>query len=962
MAQDATALDDPNRLAALQSYEILDTLPEPAFDRLAKLAAQICGTPYAAITFIDRERSFYKSKVGFTNSDAPGSRGFCHQAIRHPDLFNVPDATQDERFVSNQMVTGAAQVRFYAGMPLITAEGHALGTLCVLDRTPRQLTKEQADALEVLGREVVTELELRRTRKSLEERTFRQDPVLSARYKADEFLRSLVEGTVASTGGEFLRELVRHVAAALSIRYAFVGYLLPESRIRTLAFWKGDGYMDQVEYSLDGTPCTKVIEGETCHYARDVQTLFPRDQDLVTLGVTSYLAVPLKDPKGTVLGHLVAMDVKPMVLTVDEIEVFKLFGERAGVEIYRQVIEVSLKEREATLRAIAEGTAAYVGGEFFQSLVRNLAAALGVEYAFVSEFCVDQTKVRTLAFWAGDHFNDNFEYAIAHTPCEKVLAGELYHCSDKVAERFPLHKQDLEGLGVESYLAIPVTSVSGRVLGHLAMMDRKPMALEQLDLSVFKIFGARAGAELERTHMDAMLKDNEERLRDLFDEAPIAYVHEGLDSKFIRANRTALKSFGITADQVDGTYGSSFIPDTPDAQRRLKDAFASIGKGIDTSGVVLELRRKDNGKPLWIQWWSRPDPSGTYTRTMFIDITERVLMEQEKARLEAQNTYLQEEIKGTHNFEELIGSSSTLKKVLKNVERVAPTDSTVLITGETGTGKELIARAIHNLSPRKGRPLVKVNCAAIPAGLIESELFGHEKGAFTGALTKKMGRFELADKGTIFLDEIGELPLDLQSKLLRVLQEGEFERVGGTQTFKVSVRVIAATNRDLEQQSRTGHYRPDLYYRLNVFPIHLPALREREGDIPLLVQYFVRKFSANFSKKIDRIPERMMTALQRYPWPGNIRELEHVIERAVILSEGSKLEPIDWLSSSHSKAGEGKTLTLEEMERQHIVDVLDHTNWRVSGEKGAAKILGLNPTTLEARMKKLGIERVRRET
>jgi transcriptional regulator with GAF, ATPase, and Fis domain len=347
---------------------------------------------------------------------------------------------------------------------------------------------------------------------------------------------------------------------------------------------------------------------------------------------------------------------------------------------------------------------------------------------------------------------------------------------------------------------------------------------------------------------------------------------------------------------------------------------------------------------------------------MFLDITERVLMEQEKARLEAQNVYLQEEIKGTHNFEELIGSSSTLKKVLKNVERVAPTDSTVLITGETGTGKELIARAIHNLSPRKNKPLVKVNCAAIPAGLIESELFGHEKGAFTGALTKKMGRFELADKGTIFLDEIGELPLDLQSKLLRVLQEGEFERVGGTQTFKINVRVIAATNRDLEQQSKTGHYRPDLYYRLNVFPIHLPALREREGDIPLLVQYFVRKFAVNFGKKIDRIPERMMSELQRYQWPGNIRELEHIIERAVILSEGSELEPIEWLSPSNGKAAVAKTLTLEEMERQHIVDILEHTNWRVSGEKGAAKILGLNATTLEARIKKLGIERVKRET
>ena len=625
----------------------------------------------------------------------------------------------------------------------------------------------------------------------------------------------------------------------------------------------------------------------------------------------------------------------------------------------RQVAErsESLAKTSAALRQIVEGVEAKVGEQFFPALVQQLAKVLNVRYAFVSEFCADRSKVRTLAFWAGERFEPNFEYAIAHTPCELVLAGELYHCAEKVADQFPLHRKELEEIHVESYLAIPVTSANGQILGHLAVMDTKRMELAQLDLSVFKVFGARAGAELERLLMERQLKDNEQRLRDLFDEAPIAYVNEGLDSRFIRANKTALRTLGITAEDVDGTYGKSFIPDTPDAQRRLKEAFDSIGKGLDTSGVILELRRKDNGKPLWIRWWSRPDPGGTYTRTMFVDITEQVLMEQEKARLEAQAVYLQEEIKGSHNFEELIGSSTSLKKVLKNVERVAATDSTVLVTGETGTGKELIARAIHNLSPRKGKPLLKVNCAAIPAGLIESELFGHEKGAFTGALTRKMGRFEVADKGTIFLDEIGELPLDLQSKLLRVLQEGEFERVGGTQTFHVNVRVIAATNRDLESLSKSGQYRPDLYYRLNVFPIHLPSLREREGDIPLLVQYFVRKFAASFGKKIAKIPERMMTALQRYPWPGNIRELEHVIERAVILSEGPELEPIDWLSPSTAKAGQGKPLTLDEVERQHILDVLEQTNWRVSGPKGAAAILGLKPTTLEARMKKLGIER-----
>ena len=778
---------------------------------------------------------------------------------------------------------------------------------------------------------------------------------LEARYKADEFLRSLVEGTVASTGADFLRELVKHVAAALGIRYAFVGYLLPESRIRTLAFWKGDSYIDQVEYSLDGTPCTKVIEGETCHYAQDVQKLFPRDQDLITLGVSSYLAVPLKDPKRKVLGHLVAMDVKPMTLTPDEIEVFKLFGERAGVEIYRQVIETSLREREETLRVIAEGTAAQVGADFFASLVQHLATALHVDYAYVSHLAEDGTRFVSKAGWGKGHPLPPFDVP-ARGPCETVLTRQCVHHPSRLQELYP-HVQLIQDIGVQSYCGVPVVSTSGIVLGHLAVMDGHLMPDQGLVMSVLGIFATRAAAEFERLHMERVLRENEERLRDLFDEAPIAYVYEGVDSKLLRVNRTAMKSLGITTDQVEGLYGRDFVPNTPDAQRRLREAFASVGKGIDTSGVVLELRRKDNGKPLWMKWWSRPDPSGTYTRTMFIDITEQVLMEQEKARLEAQNIYLQEEIKGNHNFEELIGASTSLKKVLKNVERVAPTDSTVLITGETGTGKELIARAIHNLSPRKDKPLVKVNCAAIPAGLIESELFGHEKGAFTGALTKKMGRFEVADKGTIFLDEIGELPLDLQSKLLRILQEGEFERVGGIQTFKVNVRVIAATNRNLEQLSKSGQYRPDLYYRLNVFPIHLPALRERVGDIPLLAPYFVRKFAANLGKKIDRIPERMIAVLQRYQWPGNIRELEHVIERAVILSEGPELEPIDWLSPSDNKVDMAKALTLEDMERQHICDILEQTNWRVSGEKGAAKILGLNPTTLEARMKKLGIAR-----
>ena len=253
--------------------------------------------------------------------------------------------------------------------------------------------------------------------------------------------------------------------------------------------------------------------------------------------------------------------------------------------------------------------------------------------------------------------------AAAGQRCEKVLAGELYHCADNVAEQFPLHRDDLEGLGVKSYLAIPVTSAKGQVLGHVAVMDTKRMELGLLDVSVFKIFGARAGAELERLHMETLLKENEARLRDLFDEAPIAYVHEGLDSRFIEANRAAMRVLGIKPEEIAGMFGKSLVPDTPDAQRRLREALDSIGRGTDTSGVVLELRRKDNGKPVWVQWWSRPAARGRYTRTMFVDITDRMVMEQEKARLEAANIYLQEEIKTEHNFEEIIGTSDAIKKV-----------------------------------------------------------------------------------------------------------------------------------------------------------------------------------------------------------------------------------------------------------------------------------------------------------
>ncbi len=330
-----------------------------------------------------------------------------------------------------------------------------------------------------------------------------------------------------------------------------------------------------------------------------------------------------------------------------------------------------------------------------------------------------------------------------------------------------------------------------------------------------------------------------------------------------------------------------------------------------------------------------------------------------KDRLQAENNYLREELKAEKNFEDIVGSNNGLKLVMHQIEQVAPTDSTVLILGETGTGKELLARAVHQLSSRRDAPLIKLNCAALPSSLIESELFGHEKGAFTGALTKRIGRFELAHKGTLFLDEIGEMPVELQVKLLRVLQEGEFERIGNPETVKVNVRIIAATNRDLKEEIVQGRFRSDLYYRLCVFPIQVPPLRNRREDIPDLVTFFAGKSARKIGKEQPTISKKAIQKLQAYSWPGNIRELENVIERALILHSGGLLrldhEVFKYLQQSSFEATTTVEQTLEAVERQHIIQTLDACRWKIEGPNGAATILDIHPSTLRSRLKKLGI-------
>src|SRR5579864_3479235 len=489
-----------------------------------------------------------------------------------------------------------------------------------------------------------------------------------------------------------------------------------------------------------------------------------------------------------------------------------------------------------------------------------------------------------------------------------MLSQGVYHLSDAAHDPRALCHSFVAELGIRFYAAAPLRNHEGFNLGTVWVLDQKPRELASSDAEMLKALAALAMnqmelrlyaervARLERAERtigeqlreaNARLVQSEERFRDFFEEAPIAYV-VGSEAGIIRANRTAAQIFGIKPEEMAGFSWRSLFPDTPEAQRRLREALRLVESRTDASGDALELRRKEDGRPLWVQWWSTRE-ADKYARIMFLDVTDQVLMEREKARLEAHNAYLLDEIRSEQNFGDIIGASVGLRKVMQQVQLVAPTDATVLITGESGTGKELVARAIHEQSARRERPLVKLNCSAVPEGLFESEFFGHVKGAFTGALKDKPGRFELADGGTLFLDEIGEVPLAMQAKLLRVLQEQELERVGDTRTRKVNVRIIAATNRDLKKEVDAGRFRQDLFYRLSVVPIEVPPLRDRRDDIPPLVEHFLGQSARRMNRPATRITQDALSQLTAYDWPGNVRELQNAVERAVILSRGGPL-------------------------------------------------------------------------
>jgi PAS domain S-box-containing protein len=464
----------------------------------------------------------------------------------------------------------------------------------------------------------------------------------------------------------------------------------------------------------------------------------------------------------------------------------------------------------------------------------------------------------------------------------------------------------------------------------------------------------------DRKKAEEAIRRSEAQFRALFEFSPDAIIASDRGGRITEVNARVESMFGYQRGELVGQSIDILVPErflhTHPARR--KD-YASEAR-VRPMGAGLELygRRKDGSEfPADIMLGPVETIDGRIVLSVIRDLTEKRQAEEALRRSELQKRYLEEELNTEARFEEIIGESMGLKRVLKLVETVSATDVTVLILGETGTGKEVIARAIHQLSPRNKHVMVKLNCAAIPSGLLESELFGHERGAFTGAVDRKIGRLELAHEGTLFLDEIGDLPLELQPKILRALQEKEFERLGSNKPIPVNVRLVAATNRDLAKMVAEGQFRSDLYYRLRVFPILLPPLRDRREDIPLLVRYFVDRHARKLYKKIETIPEETMRALTRWDWPGNIRELENFIERAVILTRGPVLRPPLGELEMPEEPSAVRESSLEATEREHILRVLRETRGKIGGSDGAAARLGLIRTTLNSKMKKLGIER-----
>jgi transcriptional regulator with PAS, ATPase and Fis domain len=641
---------------------------------------------------------------------------------------------------------------------------------------------------------------------------------------------------------------------------------------------------------------------------------------------------------------------------------------------------------------ISRGVGSETGDNFFHLLARQLLRALHADFVLVGALQPGGETVRTLAAHRPDGEVPAFEYELSGTPCAGVTEKQVCSYAEGVQRLFPKDARLVE-MGAEGYVGSPLVDSGGRCLGLICAATRQPLANPKLAEVVLRIFADRAAAELQRQEYEEALARAERRWHDFVTHGNEAVIRMALEQPVSMGSPeheqiAHFYRYAYVADCNDqaaalfGRHGATALigarleiisPPSDDQEERLA-AFIRAGYRFSqverTFGERTVLMTRDgiveDGRLIGA-WVTGRDITAlkeaeAQVRSLNGELEHRVSeLSELRARLEQDNAYLREEIREDLHLDDMVGSGPRFMELARRVELVASTSATVLITGETGTGKELVARAIHNLGQRRERPLVKVNCAAISSGLVESELFGHVRGAFTGATERRIGRFEYANGGTLFLDEITELTLEMQAKLLRVLQEQEFEPVGSNRTVKVDVRLLAATNRDLAEVVREGRFRMDLYYRLLVVPVEVPPLRERREDIPALAAHFIARYGRQFGRRVEGISESMMRQLMAYDWPGNIRELENLLAREVVLCRSGVLDASLLLPTPSAAASDGlpqsPPQSMEDAERRHIESALASTRWVVEGPKGAAAMLGMNPSTLRSRMKRLGIRR-----
>ena len=608
-----------------------------------------------------------------------------------------------------------------------------------------------------------------------------------------------------------------------------------------------------------------------------------------------------------------------------------------------------------------------------ESSLKTLVEFFDVDRCHMGEFSVDQSSIKFSYFYlrpginipqttgVGDHYLP-FVY-------ESIKKDELIAISSpsELPSQARQDREMIDKMGIKSLLILPIKIDNVVQFGFSLATTTKHIKWEEQTINQIMITANILANLIPRKTALKQIFDEKEWSEAVMQGMPqLTYVLD-LQGRLKRWNKSVEDLLGYSAEELKDKFIGDFYNEE-DLKRVMKEVEIAINEGIERKVEYDFIHKSGKILPSYYGSGKLMEIGGEqYIVGQTVNISEIKQAQKEiakqleeikllKDQLEEENIYLRHELSVSDTHRDIIGDSDILKHILYRTGQVAPLDTTVLLEGETGTGKELFARAIHQKSSRNDKPLITLNCASLPATLIESELFGHEKGAFTGALQKQMGRFELANGGTLFLDEVGEIPIELQSKLLRVLQEGEFERIGNPKTIKIDVRVIAATNRDLEQEIQQGRFRKDLFYRINVYPITIAPLRDRVSDIPYLVEYFVEKFNQKFGKNITQIPRKVMEQLKLYEWPGNIRELENIIERAMILSKSStlKVEKLKVPAETFNKNFQ----TLVDHEREYIIKVLDQTLWRVNGTKGAASILNMHPETLRSRMRKLGIKRL----